>query len=305
MLFIVAIATDGIDGYLARRYEIVTDLGKLLDPIADKMLTGFAFIGLSILGELPWWITIIVLIREVGITVHRFIVASDHVVAAALDGQAQDPRTGRRAVARAAAAVDARRRLDLLGQRRHDDDRRRPHDRERHRLRRHRGARRAQEPGRRVTDPAAAEVLDRLAQRGWTIGTAESLTGGLLAAALVSVPGASASMRGGVVAYATDVKHSLLKVDADLLASAGAVDPAVAWQMAEGVRTPRWAPMSASRRPASRVPIRRTASRSGTVHIAVVTPDGTGITSLEIPGSREQIRAETVARALALCLEEL
>ena len=61
VLFIVAIATDGIDGWIARRYDIVTDLGKLLDPIADKVLTGFAFIGLSILGELPWWITIIVL----------------------------------------------------------------------------------------------------------------------------------------------------------------------------------------------------------------------------------------------------
>lgn len=86
-VFIVAIATDGIDGYLARRYEIVTDLGKLLDPIADKVLTGFAFIGLSILGELPWWVTIIVLIREVGITVYRFIVVSDHVLAAAWMGK--------------------------------------------------------------------------------------------------------------------------------------------------------------------------------------------------------------------------
>ncbi|WP_100810451.1 MULTISPECIES: CDP-diacylglycerol--glycerol-3-phosphate 3-phosphatidyltransferase [unclassified Microbacterium] len=87
VLFIVAIATDGIDGYIARRYEIVTDLGKLLDPIADKVLTGFAFIGLSILLELPWWVTIVVLIREVGITVHRLVVASDHVVAAAWMGK--------------------------------------------------------------------------------------------------------------------------------------------------------------------------------------------------------------------------
>jgi len=86
-LFIVAIATDGIDGYLARRYEIVTDLGKLLDPIADKALTGCAFVGLSLLGELPWWVTILVLVREVGITVHRLVVASDHVVAAAWMGK--------------------------------------------------------------------------------------------------------------------------------------------------------------------------------------------------------------------------
>ena len=87
VLFIVAIATDGIDGHLARKHHIVTDLGKLLDPIADKVLTGFAFVGLSILGELPWWVTIVVLVREVGITVHRLVVASDHVVAAAWMGK--------------------------------------------------------------------------------------------------------------------------------------------------------------------------------------------------------------------------
>lgn len=87
VLFIVAIASDGIDGYLARRHDIVTDLGKLLDPIADKALTGCAFVGLSILGELDWWITALVLVREVGITVHRLVVASDHVVAAAWMGK--------------------------------------------------------------------------------------------------------------------------------------------------------------------------------------------------------------------------
>jgi CDP-diacylglycerol--glycerol-3-phosphate 3-phosphatidyltransferase len=87
VLFIVAIATDGLDGYLARRHEIVTDLGKLLDPIADKVLTGAAFVGLSILLELPWWITIVVLIREIGITVYRFAVVSDHVLAAAWMGK--------------------------------------------------------------------------------------------------------------------------------------------------------------------------------------------------------------------------
>ncbi|KZE90176.1 CDP-diacylglycerol--glycerol-3-phosphate 3-phosphatidyltransferase [Microbacterium sp. TNHR37B] len=86
-LFVVAIATDGIDGYLARRHDIVTDLGKLLDPIADKALTGCAFVGLSLLGELDWWVTILVLVREVGITVHRLLVASDHVVAAAWMGK--------------------------------------------------------------------------------------------------------------------------------------------------------------------------------------------------------------------------
>lgn len=87
VLFIVAIATDGIDGYLARKHDIVTNLGKLLDPIADKVLTGAAFVSLSILGELPVWVVVLVLVRELGITVHRLVVATDHVVAAAWMGK--------------------------------------------------------------------------------------------------------------------------------------------------------------------------------------------------------------------------
>ncbi|WP_372983632.1 CDP-diacylglycerol--glycerol-3-phosphate 3-phosphatidyltransferase [Microbacterium sp.] len=86
-LFIVAISTDWVDGYLARRYEIVSDFGKLWDPIADKLLTGAGFIGLAILGELNWWLVIIILIREWGITIHRLMVAKEHVVAAAWMGK--------------------------------------------------------------------------------------------------------------------------------------------------------------------------------------------------------------------------
>jgi CDP-diacylglycerol--glycerol-3-phosphate 3-phosphatidyltransferase len=87
VLFILAIATDGIDGHIARSRGLVTDLGKLLDPIADKVITGAALIGLSVLGELPWWITAVILVREVGVTVHRMLVLTDHVVAAAWMGK--------------------------------------------------------------------------------------------------------------------------------------------------------------------------------------------------------------------------
>lgn len=82
----------------------------------------------------------------------------------------------------------------------------------------------------------ASEVIGLLVRRGATIAVAESLTGGLLVAELISVPGASAVVRGGVVAYATPLKHSLLGVDAALLADRGAVDAEVARQMAAGVR---------------------------------------------------------------------
>jgi CDP-diacylglycerol--glycerol-3-phosphate 3-phosphatidyltransferase len=86
-LFIVAIATDGIDGHIARSRNQVTDLGKLLDPIADKVLTGAALVGLSILMELPWWVTSIILVREIGITVFRFAVLSDRVIPASRGGK--------------------------------------------------------------------------------------------------------------------------------------------------------------------------------------------------------------------------
>src|SRR6187551_2905681 len=87
VLFIVAIATDGVDGAIARRYNLVTDLGKLLDPIADKILTGAALIGLSILGELPWWVTIVILARDIGITVFRFVMLRDRVIPASRGGK--------------------------------------------------------------------------------------------------------------------------------------------------------------------------------------------------------------------------
>ncbi|MEJ1089911.1 CDP-diacylglycerol--glycerol-3-phosphate 3-phosphatidyltransferase [Microbacterium sp. Mu-80] len=86
-LFVVAISTDWVDGYLARRYDIVSDFGKLWDPIADKLLTGAGFLGLAILGEVGWWIVIIILIREWGITIHRFTIVHEQVVAAAWMGK--------------------------------------------------------------------------------------------------------------------------------------------------------------------------------------------------------------------------
>ncbi|MBG6214976.1 MAG: CDP-diacylglycerol--glycerol-3-phosphate 3-phosphatidyltransferase [Cryobacterium sp.] len=87
VLFIIAIATDGIDGMIARRHNLVTDLGKILDPIADKILTGGALVCLSILDELPWWVTIVILVREIGITVFRFVMLRDRVIPASRGGK--------------------------------------------------------------------------------------------------------------------------------------------------------------------------------------------------------------------------
>ena len=87
--FGVASATDFLDGELARRRSLITDFGKIADPIADKALTGSALIVLSALGELPWWVTGVILFREVAVTGLRFWVISHGVIAASRGGKAK------------------------------------------------------------------------------------------------------------------------------------------------------------------------------------------------------------------------
>jgi CDP-diacylglycerol---glycerol-3-phosphate 3-phosphatidyltransferase len=87
--FAVASVTDRIDGELARRRGLVTDFGVIADPIADKALIGAALIGLSLLDELPWWITVVILVREVGVTLLRFFVIRHGVMPASRGGKAK------------------------------------------------------------------------------------------------------------------------------------------------------------------------------------------------------------------------
>lgn len=87
IFFVVAIVTDTVDGILARRQNLITDFGKILDPIADKVLIGGALVSLSILGELWWWVTILILIREFGITIFRFAVIKRSVIPAVASGK--------------------------------------------------------------------------------------------------------------------------------------------------------------------------------------------------------------------------
>lgn len=87
LIFVIASITDIVDGKVARKYGLVTRFGKLWDPIADKTLTGMALVGLSIIGELPWWITIVILVREWGITLLRFLILKYGVMAANRGGK--------------------------------------------------------------------------------------------------------------------------------------------------------------------------------------------------------------------------
>ena len=87
VIFAAAMVTDKIDGDLARKHNLITNFGKIADPIADKALTGMAFVGLSLIGELWWWVTIVVLVREWGITALRFWVIRHGVMAAGRGGK--------------------------------------------------------------------------------------------------------------------------------------------------------------------------------------------------------------------------
>jgi CDP-diacylglycerol---glycerol-3-phosphate 3-phosphatidyltransferase len=86
-LFTAAMITDKVDGYIARKHNLITNFGKIADPMADKAITGMAFIGLSVIGELWWWVTILVLLREWSVTIMRLSVAKHVVIAASIGGK--------------------------------------------------------------------------------------------------------------------------------------------------------------------------------------------------------------------------
>ena len=150
----------------------------------------------------------------------------------------------------------------------------------------------------------AAAVLDLLRERAETVATAESLTGGLVCATLVDAPGASAIVRGAVVAYTADVKSQILGVDDAQIASNGTIDAEVARQMATGIRlrlgatwgvatTGNAGPESSEGKPV------------GTVFIAVAGPRTSAVRELSLSGDRTAIRRSTTAAALSLLLGTL
>ncbi|MER7205512.1 nicotinamide-nucleotide amidohydrolase family protein [Streptosporangium sp. NPDC000239] len=149
---------------------------------------------------------------------------------------------------------------------------------------------------------AATSVLSLLIRRGETVAVAESMTAGLIGAVLTAPPGASTAFVGGVLSYATELKHRLLGVPADLLDREGAVHPDVAAAMAEGVRELTGASYGlavtgvAGPEPQDGKPV-------GTVHLAVSGPDGrVWHRDLHLAGAREEIRQSTVKEAVDLLL---
>ena len=148
------------------------------------------------------------------------------------------------------------------------------------------------------------DLVARLTAAGQTVAVAESLTGGLVTAALTEIPGASLVVRGGVLAYATDLKAQVLGVDVALLARAGAVDADVAEQMAGGVRVLMGATFGLSTTGVAG-PDEADGKPVGTVYVAVAGPGSSRVKALSLAGDRGQVRAQSVLAVLALLAEEL
>jgi nicotinamide-nucleotide amidase len=151
---------------------------------------------------------------------------------------------------------------------------------------------------------AVADLIERLIRARRTVAVAESLTGGLVMAALTSVPGASATVRGGVVAYATAVKREVLGVDDELLDSAGAVDAEVAMQMADGARETIGADFGVATTGVAG-PDGQDGKAPGVVFVAVSTPFGRWNRELLLDGDRDAIRTRSSIAALELLSDVL
>jgi len=155
-----------------------------------------------------------------------------------------------------------------------------------------------------VTGEAVAVLVLELARRGQTVAVAESLTGGLLCATLVDVPGASQVLRGGLVVYATDLKTSLAAVPADLLERQGAIDPDVALALARGARSRCGADWGLATTGVAG-PDPQDGVEVGTVYVAVADATDARVRRLRLDGDRQAIRAQAVAAALDLLRQRL
>lgn len=154
----------------------------------------------------------------------------------------------------------------------------------------------------------AAGIIARLVADGHTVATAESLTGGLVCAALTDVPGASACVRGGIVAYAVPLKHDVLGVDADLLERRGAIDPDVALQMARGVCEALGADVGVATTGSAGPDPAPGGTEAGPVapgsgFVAVVSRAGSLVRGFQASGDRARVRSAAVSAALDLLAE--
>ncbi len=322
-IFVLLAATDGLDGYLARSRNEVTNFGKFMDPLADKILVAAALLALVELSVLPSWVALVILTREFIVSGIRMVAASQGVViAASWYGKAKtvtqivaivlfiikdsvvitDPEGVLHnplylvswAVMIVALVLTIVSMLDYFVKARE--------------LLGFTSASRKADRAEVVLEDAvdldacrvsAADVVAAAREARKTVATAESLTGGMVAAALTSVPGSSAVVRGGVVSYVDGVKHAVLGVDAGVLERQGAVSEEVACQMAQGAKDDLQADVAVAVTGIAGPGGAEEGKPVGTVWLAVADAQGVRAELCRFPGDRSEVRTRTVLRALA------
>lgn len=342
LVFIVISATDAIDGHLARSRNEVTNLGKFMDPLADKILVAAALLALIELGVLPSWVALIILAREFIVSGIRMVAASEGVVIAAswwgkvktvtqiiavtlflikesplIGGVYRNLDDAMYLIAWAAMLIalfftivsmldyftKSRELLGFTHKATKGDVA--PYD--------YMSVPSAEgEEGTDVVAPTVEE-LERLAERvldaarsaGLTVGTAESCTGGLIAGTLTAIPGSSDVVEGGIVSYSNDVKQQRLGVSAGTLVAYGAVSAQTAREMAEGAHRALGVDVAVSVTGIAGPGGAVEGKPVGTVFIGCCDAKGTSASEFHFEGDRNGVRMQTVRGALNVLLQTI
>lgn len=318
-IFILLAATDALDGYLARSRNEITNFGKFMDPLADKILVAAALLSLIELGVLPSWVALIILCREFivsgirmvaatkGIVIAAswygkaktvaqiiaivlFIVKDNHMVSTFSEVIADRLYLFSWAVMIVALILTIVSMLDYFAKTRVAFRLDREQD---------------------ISDllsttsifdeellQQAREILDQAISNKMTLGFAESCTGGMVSALFTELAGSSAAIEGGIVSYSNKVKQSVLQVDADTLATYGAVSEQTACQMAEGARKMLSVDVAFSVTGVAGPDGGSAKKPIGTVWVGWSTEHTTAATVFHFSGSREDIRLATVHEVL-------
>ncbi|AJC11969.1 glycerol-3-phosphate 3-phosphatidyltransferase [Berryella intestinalis] len=325
-VFIVISATDWLDGYLARSRNEVTNFGKFMDPLADKILVAAALLALIELDALPTWVVLIILTREFIVSGVRMMAASEGVViAASYIGKfktvfqmvaivlftVQDSDLIRfvssalsdsmwciswvvmivALILTVGSMIDyVAKARDIIGLSSF------------HRKKNRRGDDEAVPAS---IEELASSIVEHARLQGRTVGTAESLTGGLIAGALTSVPGSSAVVKGSVVSYVDEVKHAVLGVEERVLETDGAVSRRCAEQMAQGAREQLGANLAVSVTGIAGPTGAEPGKPVGTVWMGLASDKGVKSFEFHFQGDRDEVREQTVAAALSALLGKL
>src|SRR5690242_16762545 len=309
-LFIAFSFTDTLDGQIARRRGTVSDFGKFLDPLADKLFVLAVLIVLVQEGLVAAWVVVVIFSRELIITILRSVGAGQgHVIAAAPLGKTktvtqmaavallilQRPYPVLVPIAGVAVAVAVVftlwSGLDYLWRFRYLIG---PFDTSR--LRVASGA--APEPS------LATDLGATMRSSGLTVSVAESCTGGMVGAAITDVPGSSAYFAGGVIAYSDEVKRRDLDVPADLLEKFGAVSREVAEAMAKGARSRFGTDIAVGVTGNAGPDSDATSKPVGLTYVAVASAERTSSTEFHFTGDRESNRRQATTEALRMLLAE-